>query len=151
MKDKKISNSPKETKKIAGDIFEKAIKEERKNGLVFALTGELGAGKTIFCQAIAKKLDIMEPVLSPTFIIFKKYKIPAKTVNFKHFFHFDCYRIEKEEEVLNLGIKEIVSSGKNIICVEWAEKIKLTLPKDTIWINFSYSKKRNQREVTIEG
>ena len=86
-------------------------------------------------------------MLSPTFIIIKKFKL--KKANFKHFFHIDCYRIEKPEELLEIGFKEIIANPKHIVSVEWADKIKNVLakqPNNVIWLNFKIIGK-NKREI----
>jgi tRNA threonylcarbamoyladenosine biosynthesis protein TsaE len=64
---------------------------------------------------------------------------------FANFYHIDCYRISKPKEILELGFKEITSNPKNIVAVEWAEKIKKILPKDAIWVNFEFINKKNRR------
>lgn len=119
--EKYISNSESETGKIAA----KLAKEARGN--IYALTGELGAGKTIFVQGFAKGLGIKEKIISPTFVLIRQHKIP-KTKRF--LYHVDLYRIE---EINDLGLKEIWSNKNNVVLIEWAEKLK-TLPKETVKI-----------------
>jgi tRNA threonylcarbamoyladenosine biosynthesis protein TsaE len=105
------------------------------------LQGELGGGKTTFLQGFAKGLGIRAKVLSPTFIILKKFKISTsnlepRTSNFKYFYHVDCYRIKNKREILDLGFKEIVSDPKNIVAVEWSNYILSILPPKTTFITF---------------
>ena len=73
-----ITKSIKETKQIAGKVAQSIIQiEEEKNeigAVILALNGELGSGKTVFAQGFAQKLEIKEPILSPTFVIFRKFK-----------------------------------------------------------------------------
>jgi tRNA threonylcarbamoyladenosine biosynthesis protein TsaE len=114
-----------------------------------ALEGELGGGKTTFLKGFAKGLGIKEKILSPTFILIKKFNIEHQTSNFKHFYHIDCYRIEKPKEILNLGFNEIIRNSKNIIAIEWADKIKKILPKRVIWIDFRFRNK-SEREIKIK-
>ncbi len=101
-----------------------------KGGAIFALSGNLGAGKTTFIQGLAKGLGIKVKIISPTFILMRKYG--------NNFYHLDLYRLEGdvEREVKNLGTEEIWEDGKNVVVIEWAEKIKDMLPKDTKWIVF---------------
>jgi len=111
--------------------------EARKRGaIVLGLSGDLGSGKTTFLQGFAKGLGIKEKILSPTFVIQKRFNI--YNPKFKNFYHIDCYRLEKEKDVLMLGWKEIANNPQNIIAIEWPEKIKKVLPKNIIWIKFKF-------------
>ena len=126
-----------------------ALAEEIKGGskaVVFGLKGDLGAGKTTFLQGFAKGLGIKEKVISPTFVIMNRFDLKGK---FKNFYHLDCYRIEKAKEMESLGFEEIISNPKNIICIEWPEKIKSILPKDIILIKFKILE-GDKREIIID-
>mgnify|MGYP001582551035 CR=1 FL=1 len=131
-------------------LLKNLFKRRRGRGaLVLALIGELGSGKTTFVKNFAQVLSIKEKIKSPTFIIFRKHQIPSvlKT-QFKFLYHFDVYRIKNEKEILNLGWKEIISNPKNIVLVEWADKIKKILPKDVIYIYFKH-KGKDERTIII--
>jgi len=91
MKKGNITSNSNQTKKL-GEKFAKEILKKGVN-VVIGLQGELGSGKTTFIQGFAKGLGIKEKILSPTFIIYKSYPLP--TTNYKLFYHFDCYRIQK--------------------------------------------------------
>ena len=148
MKSQYITNSAKETRSLGKGLAEKILKTKIKTrAQVLALKGELGGGKTTFLQGFAKGLGTRQKILSPTFVILKKFKI--KHPNFKLFFHIDCYRIKKPKEILDLGFKKIVSDSKNIIAVEWAERIEKILPPDTILIDFKFHNK-NKRKIIIK-
>jgi tRNA A37 threonylcarbamoyladenosine biosynthesis protein TsaE len=67
---------------------------------------------------------------------------------FKNFFHFDCYRIISQKDIIDLGWEKIISSPKNIIAVEWAEMIKKIIPKSAIKIKFDFIGK-NKRGISI--
>ncbi len=140
MKKENITSSPNQTKKL-GEKFAKEIlkNKPKKNGFVIGLEGELGGGKTTFIQGFAKGLGIKKKILSPTFVIMKK---------FNNFYHIDCYRIQKSKELLDLGFKEIISNPKNIITVEWADKIKRIMPKHTFWIKFEFVDEK-KRKITF--
>lgn len=134
---KVFSKSPAETKKIAAQLAGR--------GRVFALVGDLGAGKTTFVQGFAKALGVKNRIVSPTFLIFRNYKL--KSGKYKKFYHVDLYRIESEKELNVLGFKKILNDPKNILLIEWAEKIKKVLPKDTIWVNFTHGRKETERII----
>jgi tRNA threonylcarbamoyladenosine biosynthesis protein TsaE len=145
-----ISNSPSQTKNFAKKIAKILI--SRKNSpKILALKGNLGAGKTTFLKGFAKALGIKEKIISPTFIIMRKHTfLNKKSKSKNYFYHFDCYRIQSEKEILNLGFKEIVSDPKNIAAIEWAEKIKKFLPKKTFWLEFKILDKK-KREILFKN
>src|SRR3989344_5363505 len=110
-----------------------------KKATVIALSGLLGAGKTTF----ARGLGVREKIQSPTFVLVKEYKIPT---SFKRFYHLDCYRLESRKEAATLGLKEILADPHNLVLIEWAEKIKKTLPKKIITVRLSA---RNEKTRNI--
>jgi len=126
-----ITQSDQETRKAGETLGEEILKE--KKGLIVGLEGELGSGKTTFIQGLAKGLGIKDKITSPTFVIFKKYQIDKK-----NFYHVDCYRLKNGKDLIDLGFEEILKSKENIILIEWAEKVKEILPKETLWIRFKY-------------
>ncbi len=136
-----VTKNEQETKKVAELLAQEIIKKPLKtNGaIVIGLDGELGGGKTRFVQGFAKGLGIRQRLTSPTFVLLKKYK---------NLYHIDCYRIKSHKDILALDFQEIVSNSKNIILIEWAEKIKKILPKDTIWIKFEVIN-QNKRKIKV--
>ncbi len=130
-----LSKKSSETKKLG----EKLAKNPPA---VLALKGNLGAGKTTFLQGYAKGLGIKEKILSPTFLILKKF--PLKKNNF---IHIDCYRINDPQEILDLGFLEIIN--KDLLAIEWPERIKNILPKNTVFLTIKIIDK-NKREITIK-
>lgn len=131
-----ITENAKETQKLAAKIVGNLIGKKHQGALVLGLVGELGAGKTTFIQGLARALKIKERVLSPTFVILKRFAI--SDLRFANLYHLDCYRIEKLEELQVLGLREIIKEPENLVVVEWAEKIRKVLPKETIWIEFEH-------------
>ncbi len=121
----------------------------RKGALVLGLEGDLGGGKTTFLQGFAKGLGIKEKILSPTFIIFRKYKIQNTKYKIQNFYHIDCYRIRKSKEIFDLGLKEIISNPRNIVAIEWADRIKKILPKNVLSLKFGFIGKTS-RKITIK-
>lgn len=140
--DKKyITNSAQETQNIGQELAKRL-----KPGDFIALFGELGGGKTTFVQGLVRGLGINKRIISPTFIILRQYKIPDKSSNF---YHIDLYRINMEKyEVPELGLDEIIKEKKDIIAVEWAEKMGNLLPENRREISFEYIGD-NKRRISI--
>jgi len=158
-----ITHSTKSTRDLAKKIAQKIIKQKTgKTAFVLTLSGELGSGKTTFVQGLAEGLGIKDKVISPTFVIIKKFKIKNQNAKikitnqkskireseFNLFYHIDAYRIDKPEEVLGLGWREIVSNPRNIVAIEWPERIKKFLPKNTVLVKLKFVDK-NQRKIEI--
>ena len=138
-----LSNSE-EMEKLAQD-FVKNLEVNKDSATVVGLYGDLGAGKTFFTQSVARELGIQESIVSPTFVIEKIYEL--KDSKFSHLIHIDAYRIEKEIEMLNLGWKEIIADPKNLICIEWPEKIAEIIPAH-IMLKFEHVSE-NERKISI--
>jgi tRNA threonylcarbamoyladenosine biosynthesis protein TsaE len=99
---------------------------------VWAFEGQMGAGKTTLIQEILKVSGIKDVEGSPTYSLVNEYLTP----NDRPIYHFDLYRIENEEEALNIGIEEMIY-GEGLSIIEWPEIVKDLLPKETIWFNLS--------------
>jgi tRNA threonylcarbamoyladenosine biosynthesis protein TsaE len=139
-----LTTSSSQTKKLGENLAKEILKtKSKKKAVIVGLEGELGSGKTTFLQGFAKGLGIKEKILSPTFIIMKRFRI--KVSSFKNFYHIDCYRISKPKEILNLGFKKIISNPKNIIAIEWADQIKEILPKNTLILKFKFIEKTKRK------
>ncbi len=112
-------------------------------GDVIALSGELGAGKTVFTKGLACGLGVNEKITSPTFTIIKEYdgKLPL--------YHFDVYRIESKD-LDDLGYESYFYS-KGISVVEWSEKITDKLPKDHLLVHIYYGQEENERKLEFKG
>ncbi len=148
-----ITKSSSQTKKIGKKLAEEILKIEGQNkAIILGLEGDLGVGKTTFLQGFAKGLGIQEKILSPTFIILKKFPISnfqfSNFSNFSNFYHIDCYRIQKPKEFLDLGFKEIISNPQNIVAIEWSGRIQKILPKKIIKIKIKFVNK-NTRHLII--
>ena len=100
---------------------------------VFAFYGEMGAGKTTFVRAICKALGVCEVVNSPRFSIVNEYE--SETTG-QVIFHFDFYRINRIEEVYDMGYEEYFYSG-NVCFIEWPELIEELLPDDVVRVCIS--------------
>lgn len=113
------------TIRFAAKQFVSLLKQNPQK--VYCFNGEMGAGKTTFIKAICEELGVTETVNSPTFSIINEYRDKNDAI----IYHFDCYRIEKAQDALNLGAEEYLYSG-NYCFLEWAEKIEPILPKDRV-------------------
>ena len=91
---------------------------------VILFNGEMGAGKTTFIKALAKKMGVNDATGSPTFSLVNEYKTSDNEV----FYHFDVYRLKSENEAYDMGMDEYLYSG-NWCFIEWAEKIPNLIPE----------------------
>ncbi len=133
-----ISKNEQETIKIAAQIAKTA-----KAGTVFALYGTLGAGKSAFCRGFIQSLcPNVKDVPSPTFTILQTYE-----ANDFDIYHFDMYRLKKEDEAFEIGIEDAFVEGVSLI--EWPEKIGSLLPKNAIKITILIQEDQS-RLITIE-
>jgi tRNA threonylcarbamoyladenosine biosynthesis protein TsaE len=112
---------------------------------IFALSGEMGNGKTTFIHALLNQMGIASFDGSPTFSLVNEYLIN----NSKKAYHIDCFRIENKNEVLQLGLDELIEEP-NYFFIEWAEKIAFILPKDVIWVYIRKTENSTTREISFE-
>ena len=133
----------------AKDTYElgEKIGQMAKPGMVISLTGDLGVGKTVFTQGLAKGLGIEEPVNSPTFTIvqvYEKGRLPM--------YHFDVYRIGDIEEMDEIGYEDYIY-GEGVSLIEWADLIREILPEQMcrVTIEKDLEKGFDYRKITLEG
>ncbi len=130
---------------MASELAKEILRRSLRVSII-ALRGDLGSGKTTFLQGFARGLLIKERILSPTFVIMRKFKIPSSGFDF--FYHFDCYRLKRPKELLELGFKEIIQ-GNNIVALEWPEKVEKALPRKSLKIKFE-TIGENKRKISYE-
>ena len=120
--------------------------QHAKPGQVFTLVGDLGVGKTVFTQGIAKGLGITEPINSPTFTIVQVYEEGRMP-----FYHFDVYRIGDIEEMDEIGYEDYFY-GDGVCLIEWAEQIEELLPENVIAITIEKDLEKgfDYRRITLE-
>jgi tRNA threonylcarbamoyladenosine biosynthesis protein TsaE len=123
-----ITKSPEETFN-----FGKELSGKLKEYSVIALYGDLGSGKTQLTKGICSGLGVRGIVNSPTFIIVNEYLYG----NNSEIFHFDFYRMENEDEILNTGFVDYFNKG--ILIIEWPEHIERLLPENTIKIHIAHT------------
>lgn len=136
-----LSHSPEETYALG-----KRLGAGCSPGQVYTLTGDLGAGKTLFAQGFAAGLGISEPVSSPTFTILQEYdtgRLP--------FYHFDVYRIADPEEMEEVGWEDYIYGG-GVCMIEWAELVAEILPEHCFLVRMEkdLEKGPDYRRITIE-
>lgn len=115
-------------------------------GLVVALIGDLGAGKTRLVQATATALGAdREEITSPTFVLIQEYQARLTV------YHLDTYRLADEDEFLELGVEELFDSG-GVCFVEWADRVTHVLPHDLLRIAISVTGASERTfEITAVG
>lgn len=138
-----ITSSFIKTQKLGRD-FAKVLRK----GDVVCLYGNLGSGKTTFVQGLAEGLGVKNKIISPTFIIVRNYRIKNHESRIMNFYHIDLYRVEDEINLEILGLEEILNDPRNIITIEWAEKLKSLMPKKRIDVKFLDAKEK-VRKITF--
>ncbi|MEI7719683.1 MAG: tRNA (adenosine(37)-N6)-threonylcarbamoyltransferase complex ATPase subunit type 1 TsaE [bacterium] len=132
---------------FARQILKKIKQTPQENGAyLLALSGNLGAGKTTFMQALAKALGVEGVVQSPTYVLMKSYEISqgnalapnlSKASPFRKLIHIDAYRLNTPEEFQTLKPEEFLRDSRNLVCVEWPERLAGVLPKPDLTLSFS--------------
>ena len=133
-----ISNSAEETVAAGRRSARSANK-----GDVFALIGDLGAGKTQFVKGFVAGLGSSAEVTSPTFVLLHEYEDGCLPV-----YHFDFYRLDSKEAVLRLGFDDYVF-GEGVSLIEWADRYPDLIPKEAKWLSFELTGKNSR--VIAEG
>ena len=126
--------------------IEKAAKhflDSTKGFKIFAFSGELGAGKTTFINALCHQLNATENATSPTYSIIQEYRTTDELI----IYHMDWYRLNDTEEALHAGVEDCLESG-NICMIEWPERAMELLPEQTIFCTFKLIS-RSARKLTI--
>ncbi len=122
-------------------IVQKIIAFSKHN--IFLFKGSMGVGKTTLINSFCKHLEVIDTVSSPTFSLVNEYKTSSE----ESIFHFDCYRLESEEEAFDFGAEEYIDSG--CIClIEWPDKIQSLLPDQVHCIELEYLN-QNTRKINF--
>ena len=125
--------------------FGRSLGESAKPGTVYTLIGDLGVGKTVLTQGMAKGLEIDEPISSPTFTIVQVYEDGRLPL-----YHFDVYRIGDVEEMEEIGYEDYFY-GEGVSLIEWANLIEEILPEQytEIKIEKDLEKGFDYRKITV--
>jgi tRNA threonylcarbamoyladenosine biosynthesis protein TsaE len=116
------------------DTIQEAAKQfvaEMGDYTVFAFNGEMGAGKTTFIKALSQELGVEDITNSPSFAIINEYRSDTTA---ELIYHFDCYRLENEDEAEEIGVEDYFYSGA-LCFIEWPERITDLLPDDTVEVD----------------
>lgn len=136
------------TIKIEGlETINKAARKfiaEMGDSRVFAFKGDMGTGKTTFIKAVCEELGVTDVINSPTFAIINEYRAG----NGELIYHFDFYRINKEEEAFDFGYEDYFYSGA-LCFVEWPEKIEKLLPPESVEVHIVTDVNGNSRTLTL--
>jgi len=144
-----VSPSPAKTRAL-GMLFGKELKKHKpatRGAFVIGLDGNLGSGKTTFMQGFGKGVGAQGRIVSPTFIIMRRHALRRPHTG--SLVHMDVYRIKKVRELRPLRFEDMLKDPRNIIVVEWANRIKKALPKNTVWIKFIHGKSVRERKIYI--
>ena len=134
----KISSSEEETTELAGKF---ALSLPRP--AVVTLTGDLGAGKTVFSRGMARALGVKGPISSPTFTIVQEYEIQDGSL-----YHMDLYRISDDEEALAFGIEDFLNDKQSICLIEWPQRLEWLLPEIVYHVDIQHVSE-TERKLTF--
>lgn len=121
-----ISNNPEQTKRL-GTRLGKLLQA----GDIICLSGDMGAGKTVFSSGIGEGWGATSPLTSPTYNLVHEHKRKADKVRL---YHLDCYRLNSVDEADSIGLDDILESD-GVVIFEWAERIEDILPENYLWID----------------
>lgn len=125
-------------------VVEQFVEEVLPYGDVFAFVAPMGTGKTTFIKALAEALGVQDVINSPTFSIINEYRAEPSG---ELIYHFDCYRLEKLSDALNLGVEDYLESGA-LCLIEWPEILEDILPTDTVRITIEEEPETGARLLT---
>ena len=134
-----FTSTPDQTKSAG-----KAIAELVAPSDVVSLTGDLGAGKTTLVQGIAAGLGVTEPVLSPTFTLVREYE------GRRHIYHLDVYRLERLQDVMDLGLEEMLDR-RGVVLIEWGDAIEVLLPESYLQVELTIPEDGEGRRIALQG
>lgn len=139
MKNYYIISSLTEIESVAKDFI-----EQFSDIRIFAFYGEMGVGKTTFIKALCKMLGVQSDTKSPTFSVINVYRNDKG----EELYHFDCYRIEKFIDFMNIGYEEYFNSG-NYCFIEWAENVENALTHDVLRVRMTLNEFDKSRIIQV--
>lgn len=144
------SDNENETIELAGRLLLNHLNEIQKDGLIIALNGQLGMGKTVFAKGVAKFLGIKEIISSPTYSYINEYSYQRLNTG-GTFYHIDAWKIDSQEKISFLKIRELVKKN-NVVVIEWFQQIEqwLQLDEKTNLLTLNFSEENQQRKIIIK-
>jgi tRNA threonylcarbamoyladenosine biosynthesis protein TsaE len=121
----------------------------KESAVVVALRGDLGAGKTTLVQALARTLGVVDPVLSPTYVLMRSYTLPAG--QFAKLVHIDAYRFDAPEQWEQLKPQEFLGDPATLVLVEWPEKVEGFMPKPDLVVDIKQGTSDTERDIVIQA
>ena len=140
------SHSIEETEKIAEELS-----ATFSGGDIVLLYGNLGAGKTALTKAIGKALGVTEEVTSPTFAIMNVYPVEANMQSIGDLVHIDTYRLDHEEDLVDIGAEDYIANPQTLTIIEWPEKIRGLLRNQKTKKIYLEHVDENTRNIKISG
>jgi tRNA threonylcarbamoyl adenosine modification protein YjeE len=144
-----LSRSEENTRNIGKELWQKYEKHAGQRAIVFALEGQMGAGKTQFTKGLGRAMGVKEEIISPTFNLELVYQLPSLPV--AQFNHIDAWRMQNGEELENLGLKGLIND-KSVLAIEWADRVADTIRRYNeeavvVWVKINYGKNENDRII----
>lgn len=112
-----------------------SVKPHDTRATLMTLSGDLGAGKTTFVQAIARQLGVAEAIQSPTYVLMKKYMLAGQP--FDALVHIDAYRLDDPKQLEALDPSSFLGAPRTLVCLEWPERVEGMLPLADLALQFS--------------
>ena len=122
-----ITEGPEDTMRLGEELA-----RELRAGDVVALVGELGSGKTTLAKGIAQGLFVREPVISPSFLLARTYRGQMLL------HHLDAYRVNSPQELVEVGLTELLPPEEGVTVVEWADRVEELIPPGSLWIRLEH-------------
>lgn len=127
-----------------------AVSPHADRATLITLSGDLGAGKTTFVQALARGLGITETLQSPTYVLMKKYALKDQV--FDTLVHIDAYRLDHKNEFETLDPSSFISSPRTLVALEWPERVEGALPEADLELKFlSDGAGEGERYISIDS
>ena len=146
---RRLTASPKETGQCAKKIAR--LLSDSKNGraTVVGLSGELGVGKTVFARELLRALGVKGKIVSPTFVLLREYKTLSS--KYPNAYHADAYRLSGPGDAKPLRLGELMKGKRNLLLIEWPERIKGVIPNSALMVRFRHGRKSNERVIEFLG